>query len=331
MIKRLTAVATLFLSISSAANAACSGTSNLDAVIGDAQAEFEAKADAFAHGDGRHWEVTKDGKRSVLIGTYHLADPRTAFISTAMQREIEAASVLMLEVTEAEKARMQTDLATNPEQVLNLGATRLKDHLSDAEWDELVSRAAAIGIPPAMVNIMQPWFLAISLAMPPCALADAKAGNKGLDALIEVAAREAGLRVEGLETFDELFGVLSTGSFEENVAQLKLGLSMSGSDPDDFETMVELYTQDRISDIWVFGEFKTSAALGPDVARRQLAQAFDLLLKQRNQNWLDTLLPTLEQGNAVIAVGALHLISDDGLLAILEREGYAIKRLSLVP
>lgn len=331
MIKRLTAATALLLCFASTANAVCSGTSNLDAVIGDARAEFEAKADAFAYGDGRYWEVTKGGKRSVLIGTYHLADPRTAFISPAMKREIEAASVLMLEVTEAEKTKMQSDLAANPEQILNLEGPRLKDHLSAAEWNELVARAQEVGIPPAMVNIMQPWFLGVSLAMPPCALADAKAGVKGLDALIEAAATEAGLRVEGLETFGELFGLLSMGSFEENVEQLKIWLSMTASDPDDFEAMVELYIQDRIADIWAFSEFKLRAALGPKEAERQLALAFDLLLKQRNQNWLDTLLPTLEQGNAVVAVGAMHLVSDDGLLAILEREGYIIKRLSLVP
>jgi len=330
MTRFLTVIAAM-LCVGDAAIARCVGESNLDQVVGADAAEFKAKADAFLHGDGRHWEVTKDGKRSVLIGTYHLPDPRTAFISPAMQREIENASILMLEVTSQDKAQLQSELATNPEQVLNLGPTRLKDHLSDAEWSVLTARAEEVGIPPAMVNIMQPWFLGISLAMPPCALADAKAGIKGLDELIEDSARQAGLPVEGLETYQELFALLSTGTFEENVDQLKIWLSMSASDPDDFETMVQLYVQDRIADIWVFSEFKLRAALGADQAERQLEKAFDLLLKQRNQNWLDTLLPTLETGNAVIAVGALHLGSDAGLLGILEREGYTIKRLSLVP
>ena len=46
------------------------------------------------------------------------------------------------------------------------------------------------------------------------------------------------------------------------------------------------------------------------------------LLDDRSQQMLKRLAPYLEAGNAFIAVGALHLPGDEGLLQELEAQGY---------
>ena len=37
--------------------------------------------------------------------------------------------------------------------------------------------------------------------------------------------------------------------------------------------------------------------------------------------------PQLRQGNAFVAVGALHLYGDKGILSLLERDGWRVTRL----
>jgi uncharacterized protein YbaP (TraB family) len=53
----------------------------------------------------------------------------------------------------------------------------------------------------------------------------------------------------------------------------------------------------------------------------------DALLWQRNARMVERLLPVLETGRAFIAVGALHLPGERGLLGLLARRGYALEAL----
>ena len=50
------------------------------------------------------------------------------------------------------------------------------------------------------------------------------------------------------------------------------------------------------------------------------------LLYDRNTRMLERMQPQLKAGNSFVAVGALHLYGDKGLLAQLAREGYKVTR-----
>lgn len=61
----------------------------------------------------------------------------------------------------------------------------------------------------------------------------------------------------------------------------------------------------------------------PAVARR-FTERF---LHRRSHNMVERMLPLLEADSTFVAVGALHLPGEEGVLALLEREGYAVTRL----
>jgi len=55
---------------------------------------------------------------------------------------------------------------------------------------------------------------------------------------------------------------------------------------------------------------------------------FNLLLTERNKRWISKLRSILDGGdeNVLVAVGALHLVGDDGVVALLRRAGYKVTR-----
>lgn len=49
------------------------------------------------------------------------------------------------------------------------------------------------------------------------------------------------------------------------------------------------------------------------------------LVVTRNEEWMKILIPMINKGSSLIAVGVLHLIGDNGLIALLERLGYIVE------
>jgi uncharacterized protein YbaP (TraB family) len=53
------------------------------------------------------------------------------------------------------------------------------------------------------------------------------------------------------------------------------------------------------------------------------------LVTNRNKMWMKTLIPNLEQGNVVVVVGAAHLPGEDGLLRLIEKNGFSISKVQI--
>lgn len=61
---------------------------------------------------------------------------------------------------------------------------------------------------------------------------------------------------------------------------------------------------------------------------QRLADEFQQrLVVDRNHRMAERMQPYLQQGKVFIAVGALHLPGEEGLLNLLEQQGYAVRRL----
>src|SRR3546814_18781858 len=62
-------------------------------------------------------------------------------------------------------------------------------------------------------------------------------------------------------------------------------------------------------------------------AARAYKKAF---MDDRNHRMVESLVPLLERGKAFVAVGAAHLPGEEGLLHLLEQQGYRITRVSSI-
>ncbi len=91
--------------------------------------------------------------------------------------------------------------------------------------------------------------------------------------------------------------------------------------PDVFETMTVLYTQGQIGMI-----FPLMRSVSPDGTEsgKNYAEFEEKMVNARNRTMADRAVPIVDRGNAFIAVGALHLPGEQGLVALLKNKGYTL-------
>lgn len=51
----------------------------------------------------------------------------------------------------------------------------------------------------------------------------------------------------------------------------------------------------------------------------------DILLNDRNKNWVKQLITLMQNQSVFTAVGAAHLVGKEGLINLLRKEGYTLK------
>ncbi len=135
-----------------------------------------------------------------------------------------------------------------------------------------------------------------------------------------------GLDVVALETIEEQIGFLT--SLEQD-AQLEL-LRQAVRDYDQldemFEELLAAYLDGDLDELERLSEEQLA-----DMDPRISAHFTEVGLIQRNQVMFDRAEDWLAEGGLLIAVGALHLPGEGGLIDLLESAGYQLKPLTAGP
>lgn len=318
--------ALFFLLLPASLWAACTGTDQRLALHAEELTEIEAKVAATPFSEGNHW-IARRGSRTVhVIGTMHINDPRLGEVAAAVAPIVAQADLLLLEGTKREEAEMLAAIGRDPSLTLITEGPSLIDRLPPKEWESLAQRARASGVAPWMAAKMRPWFLAVSMAVPPC-LRKLPESTNGLDKRLEQAAEKAGTETRALESPMTLFEVFNSEPLEEQVRQLRAYLTLLGGEQDAFYTMIESYFDEQSQTYFTIYEhdFLQSDALPAEETRRIWRESMDAMLDNRNQAWI----PVIEaaEGNLiVVAAGALHLPGENGVLNLLQQQGYTLER-----
>lgn len=260
------------------------------------------------------WLLSKNQQHIYLIGTIHMLTPSDYPLSNVYLTALKHSEQLILETPLDEFSAPQNIQLMLKENSYPEG-DNLLNHISEELEEALKSACQTVDIPLSVIARYKPAFAALMLTNAHMQKLGATA--TGLDEHLLTQAKELQIKTLGFETVQEHLDVLKALNEQgaENLLQNTL-LELENSSTDFV----------AIRHAWQQGDLAALEHIFlADLKKEPLLH--QILLTQRNQVWLEK-LPHLVQGKTTtIAVGALHLVGENGLLAELSKQGYQLQQL----
>ena len=191
---------------------------------------------------------------------------------------------------------------------------KLKDVIGDALYqDTLRTLRGADGT--TAIDHMKPWAVMMMLSGP------RSGSGLFLDMALQLRAIYRDKPTYGLETMQEQITVFNGMTLDDQIVLLRDAVQDKQRPQDALEEITHTYLKRDLA-----GLLSLNEQYKPEDARIY-ATLMDRLLVQRNLNMATRMRVRLQEGNAFIAVGALHLPGDKGLLRLLRDAGYRVTRI----
>ncbi len=260
------------------------------------------------HASGLLWRISRQGmKDNYLFGTIHLADRDVTNLPEEVETVLNQASSFVMEALLDGKPMIEFG-----RMFFYQDGRRLSSMMSEVLFKKTVHHLSQFSYPRDVVDMMKPWAAYLVLNGPE------PGGGKPLDMMLMDRARHNGIRVYGLETLKEQGQVLEDMSERDQLSLLRDSVCHHSKLRAEIAEMKSLYLQRDLGGLLSFAH---KYVVGKDKSYERLMNA---LLWRRNLRMVKRLKPMLVEGNAFIAVGALHLPGEQGLLRLLEKMGYQV-------
>ncbi len=267
---------------------------------------------------GPLYTFSKDGKTHTLYGTLHVGRPAWG-PDAGVQAALSRATALAVEVDISQPAPIQFALQRY---ALATDAQSATAGLPSDLIERLRAGAQQAGVSAVQVRMFKPWFLANQLSMSAFARGGYLA-TAGSEVFLLGAARQRRLPVLELESVDQQFALLDAmprNVLREYVEQALLYAQGSGM-PADLQQLVAAWEQ---------GDVNTLAAMvntDPATAKASDRWLNEELLLSRHPQMVQRIIELAgKEGSLMVAVGALHLPGERGLITLLQKAGFEVQR-----
>lgn len=262
------------------------------------------------------WEISgKNLKQpSYLFGTIHMIGKKDFMLTDVTKNSLYKTQRVTFEINMEEMSDFSVLMPLMMKAFMADGTT-LRDLLSEEDYKVVKAHFEEIGLPLVMLERIKPMFLS---AMGSGDMAEMQTSGETVSYEMELMkiAKDQKKEIAGLETAEFQMSMFDSIPYETQ-AQMLVESIKSGSEGDDqFNQLVELYkNQDLIG---------LQQMLEGDSETKQYE---DLLLVQRNKNWIPVMAKMMTDRPTFFAVGAGHLAGEKGVIALLRAEGYSVKAL----
>jgi len=262
---------------------------------------------------GLFWAIDgPSGRAGYLLGTIHSEDPRVLEYSAELLADLSASRVFAMELVpdQATLAQLTTYMRL-PE------GKRLQDLVGHERFARVSAALDAYGVPAAEVERMKPWAAMLTLSVPP------PRSGLFMDFSLSLRASGAGLRVVGLESLEQQLAFLENMPATQQIQLLDHAVA-------EFDQVEEVHRQ--LVSTYLAGDLGRLQSLSRQQMQDLDPGLRDYFLREgidaRNRRMLGGLLPLLTSGPVFVAVGALHLPGETGLIGLLRAQGFTLTALA---
>jgi uncharacterized protein YbaP (TraB family) len=262
------------------------------------------------------WKVSDADSSVYLFGSIHVFTRDVKWRTPVLDEEVKSADHVYFELLLDAQAFATMGRAMLVEGRLRDGRT-LWDLLTAEQASALRTALVAAGLDPATFERMTPWMAELMLSS--ALIQGAQAGvEMTLSAEVETA------RQRGLETAEEQLGFMAAGSEADQIANLMLAVKLMGA-PGSGEFVETMMSAWESGDAETLYRINSGEEAGTD-------DRYNVLITGRNERWTTRIEQMLaDNDDALVVVGAGHLVGPGGVPALLAARGFEVDRVGDTP
>lgn len=264
------------------------------------------------------WKISGNGlkKPSYLYGTIHLIPKSDFELPGGARTALDNVRRVTFEIDMKEMTNFKTQIGLMTKAFMPGGKT-LKDLLPAGDYSFVKEKMSEKGLIGNFLERMKPMFLSTMLSSDESSGTTLTSKMTSVEMELYRMSRYRKLESAGLETVAYQMGIFDSIPYEAQAKMLveTLRSAEGGNDSnDELSQMLELY---RNQDIAAMQSLIGDAKFG-------VKGYEDILLKNRNHNWIPVMGRLMRETPTLFAVGAGHLGGESGVVALLRKEGYRV-------
>jgi uncharacterized protein YbaP (TraB family) len=256
------------------------------------------------------WSLSNaQGPAGYLLGTIHSEDARVLEFTGEFLQQLNGCGTFAMElVPDFDNMRQLMELMQLPE------SQSLEALLGAERFAATASALQDYGVPPAQIQRMKPWAAMMTMSVPP------PQTGQFLDFALSLRASANGNRVVGLETLQGQLSFLEQLDLPGQLQLLDQAVAEAGQVQAVHDEMVTIYLESDLATL----EQQAVAQMN-ELDENLQAYFMSEGIEARNRRMAQAAAPLLNAGCTFIAVGALHLPGESGLIRLLRDSGYQLE------
>ena len=270
------------------------------------------------------WKITGNGLRhpSYLFGTHHLIpiqflDSVPGLFKAFNDCETVVGEIVLNNIDASEKIQQAAIMPNHK---------KMSDLLTVEEYklvDNELKSVLKLGL--KEVSVMNPTLILTMYEMEKYKKLTGFSDDKQSDSYFQLVAVEKNKKVIGLETIDQQIAILfGNGSLERQANVLVESIRKKDNILMEMTQLNRLYKAGKLNDLLLLSKGKGEITDMTD-------EEFKKMADERNAEWITKLPNLMQKSSCFIAVGALHLPGQNGLLKLLEKQGYKVSSMTPNP
>jgi uncharacterized protein YbaP (TraB family) len=262
------------------------------------------------------WEINIPGVKepSYLFGTIHIIDAEDFFLPNGTMTAFEKSNKIFFEIDMAQMSDMSSMMGLMNKLYMSDGKT-LKSLLSEKDYKDVANFFQKKGLPVIFFERMKPMFLTV------LTYGDLNPGDLGNGEMKSYEfefmemANQTKKPTGGLESIEFQIGIFDKIPYEKQAQMLVDAINTNTGSGTELEEMVKVYLDQDIQKL-------ASMIESPD---SEISGYEDILLTERNNNWIPIIIEETKKQPSFFAVGAGHLGGKDGVISLLKKQGVKVK------